>query len=77
MRNSVVEPYNTVLCSPFLSNHNDMTVLFDNEQINKVCKDKLGIDHPNYSDVNAVVADHLSSSIASMRFNGNMGLHDL
>ena len=77
MRNSVVEPYNAVLSQPSLIEHNDMTVFFDNEQLNKICTNKLGIESPKYSDVNAVVADHLSSQIASMRFNGNMGLHGL
>ena len=77
MRTSVVEPYNNVLCSHCLLEHNDMTVFVDNEQLYKICEDKLGIETPNYKDVNTVAADHISSMIASMRFDGTMSLKEL
>ena len=44
--------------------------MVDNEQIYKICEDRLGISDPNYADVNSVIVDHLSSLTASMRFGG-------
>ena len=77
MRTSVVEPYNTVLSTHSLLEHNDLTVFFDNERLYKICADKLGIESPNYKDINTVAADYISSMMASMRFDGTMSLQDL
>ena len=48
----------------------DMTILADNEQIYKICEKRLGIPDPTYKDVNAVIADYLSSMTATLRFGG-------
>ena len=77
MRSSVVEPYNTVLSTHSILEHNDLTVYFDNQQLYKICEDKLGIGSPNYTDVNKVAADYISSMFASMRHEGTMSLKDL
>ena len=56
-----------------------LTICLDNEQIYKLCQDRLGITNPKYEDVNAVIADHLSSVTSSMRFGGsiNKSLNDM
>ena len=77
MRNSVIEPYNSVLSTHSILEHNDLTVFFDNEQLYKICEDKLDIGSPNYADVNKVAADFISSMFASMRFEGTISLKNL
>ena len=77
MRTSVIEPYNAVLSTHSILEHNNLTILFDNEQLYKTCEDKLGIGNPKYTDVNAVIADYLSSMFAPMCFEGTMSLECL
>ena len=45
-------------------------MLLDNEQLYKICENRLGLKNPNYADANAVVADHFTGITAAMRFGG-------
>ena len=56
-----------------------LTTMVDNEKIYKICENRLGIHDPNYTDVNRVIVDHMSSMTASMRYGGtsNKSLNDI
>ena len=71
---SVVEPYNSVLSTHALLEHNDVSVVLDNEAIYDVCKTNLKIDRPNYKNLNRVVAQTVSSLTCSLRFPGSLNV---
>ena len=79
MTTSITEIYDCVFALRTLIEHTDLTTLYDNEQIYKVCEKRLGLPNPTYADVNAVIADHQSSITASMRFGGttNKSLYEM
>lgn len=70
---SVVEPYNSVLTTHSTLKNTHCTFLADNEAIYKMCKN-LGIKSPNYSDLNRIVAQVVSSITASLRFPGTLNV---
>ena len=45
-------------------------VVFDNEKLYNICDKKLGLNNPKYADINSIIAQHLSSLTATMRFGG-------
>jgi len=67
---SVVEPYNSVLSTHALLEHNDVTVVLDNEAIYDICKNRLKIEKPSYKNLNRIIAQVISSLTASLRFSG-------
>ncbi|XP_035794676.1 tubulin alpha-8 chain-like [Anopheles albimanus] len=71
---SVVEPYNSVLCTHGTMNTSDCCFIMDNEATYGICSKTLQIDRPKYSDLNALVAQVVSSATASLRFNGSMNV---
>ncbi|XP_050096697.1 tubulin alpha-8 chain-like [Anopheles aquasalis] len=71
---SVVEPYNSVLCTHGTMNTSDCCFIMDNEATYEICSKTLQIDRPKYSDLNALVAQVVSSATASLRFNGTMNV---
>jgi tubulin alpha len=68
MSTSVVEPYNSVLATKSLLEFNDVTVVLDNEAIYDICKKRLKIERPSYSNLNRIIAQVISSMTASLRF---------
>ena len=75
----MTEIYDSIFTLNTLIEHTSLSTLFDNEQIYKICENRLGLPKPTYADVNAVIADHLSSITASMRFGGttNKSLYEI
>lgn len=71
---AVVEPYNTVLSTHALLEHNDVTVVLDNEAIYDICKSRLGINRPSYTNLNRLIAQVVSSLTASLRFSGSLNV---
>jgi tubulin alpha len=71
---AVVEPYNCVLSTHSLLEHTDVAVMLDNEAIYDICKGSLGIDTPNYTNLNRLVAQVISSLTASLRFDGALNV---
>lgn len=71
---SVVEPYNSVLSTHSLLEHNDVTVVLDNEAIYDICKRKLKVDRPTYSNLNQMIAQVISSLTSSLRFSGSLNV---
>jgi len=71
---AVVEPYNTVLSTHFAMDHADVTFLLDNDALFQICKSRLDIDRPSYVDLNRLIAQVVSSSTASLRFEGTLNV---
>jgi len=71
---AVVEPYNSVLSTHSLLEHTDVAFLLDNEAIYDICKRSLGIEKPNYANLNRLVAQLISSLTASLRFPGSLNV---
>ncbi|XP_025094504.1 tubulin alpha-8 chain-like [Pomacea canaliculata] len=70
MSTSVVEPYNAVLATHSLLEHSDCSFLLDNQAIFQLCKTKLDVDRPSYSNLNRLVCQAISAITASLRFKG-------
>lgn len=71
---AVVEPYNCVLSTHSLLEHTDVAVMLDNEAIYDICKRSLDIETPNYTNLNRLVAQVISSLTASLRFDGALNV---
>lgn len=71
---AVVEPYNAVLATHGTLEHSDICFLLDNEAIFDICNNSLDIDRPNYSNLNRLVAQVISSTTTSLRFSGSMNV---
>lgn len=71
---SVVEPYNTVLTTHTTLEHADCTFMVDNEAIYDICRRNLDISRPNFSSLNNMIAQVVSSVTASLRFDGSLNV---
>lgn len=72
--NCIVEPYNSMLSTHWLLDHTDISILVDNESIYEICKKKLDIKHPTYSNLNRIISKVVSSMTASLRFEGELNV---
>ena len=71
---SVVEPYNAVLSTHGLLEHEDITILLDNEAIYGINQRSLDIPRPSYAQLNDVIAQVFSSTTASLRYEGELNV---
>jgi tubulin alpha len=71
---SIVEPYNAVLCGHTLLEHNDVTVLLDNEAVYDICRRNLDLERPSYTNLNRLIAQVISSLTASLRFESSLNV---
>lgn len=69
---SVVEPYNAVLSTHALMDYADVTTVLDNEAIYDICKSRLRVEKPAYSNLNHIIAQVVSSMTSSLRFEGSL-----
>jgi tubulin alpha len=69
---SVVEPYNSVLSTHALMEFTDVSLVFDNEALYDVCRNKLGVQSPSYAQVNRQIAQVVSSMTSSLRYDGSL-----
>lgn len=67
---SVLEPYNSVLSTYSCMELMNIGFLSDNEAVYDICKKNLGIERPNYVNLNRLIAQAVSSITASLRFGG-------
>ncbi|XP_015256022.1 PREDICTED: tubulin alpha chain-like isoform X2 [Cyprinodon variegatus] len=67
---AVVEPYNTVLATHTMRDYSDCTFMMDNEAIYEICRSKLDIERPTYTNLNRLISQVVSSINASLRFRG-------
>ncbi|CAH1153395.1 unnamed protein product [Phaedon cochleariae] len=71
---AVVEPYNAVLTTHSTLEHSDCAFMVDNEAIYDICVRNLNIPRPGYSNLNRLIAQIVSSTTASLRFDGAMNV---
>lgn len=71
---SVVEPYNSVLATSYLLEHVDIVFFLDNEAVYDICRKRLDIVSPNYSNLNRLIAQVCSTITVSLRFGGTLNV---
>ncbi|KAG5871864.1 hypothetical protein JTB14_033872 [Gonioctena quinquepunctata] len=71
---AVVEPYNAVLTTHSTLEHSDCAFMVDNEAIYDICQTNLDIPQPGYSNLNRLIAQIVSSTTTSLRFDGSMNV---
>jgi tubulin alpha len=71
---SVVEPYNSVLSTHSLLEHTDVAVMLDNEAIYDICRKRLSVERPSYTNLNRLIAQQVSGMTASLRFEGALNV---
>ncbi|KAI9298964.1 alpha-tubulin [Neoconidiobolus thromboides FSU 785] len=74
LSSAVVEPYNSVLHTHSSIDHTDCTFMIDNQAVFELCKSKLGIERPDYKDLNQIIAQAVSSVTTSLRFSGQLNV---
>ncbi|KAJ8964595.1 hypothetical protein NQ317_006511 [Molorchus minor] len=71
---AVVEPYNSILTTHTTLSHSDCAFMVDNEAIYDICRRKLGIERPDYINLNRLISQVVSSITASLRFDGALNV---
>ncbi|XP_045461778.1 tubulin alpha-2 chain-like [Harmonia axyridis] len=71
---SIVEPYNSVFSTHANLDTSTCTFLMDNEATFDICSKKLGIERPNYCNLNRLIAQVVSSTTTSLRFTGSLNV---
>ncbi|KAK4884615.1 hypothetical protein RN001_000886 [Aquatica leii] len=71
---AVVEPYNTILTTHDTLEHSDCSFIFDNEAIYDICRTKLDVERPSYTNLNRLLAQIISSVTSSLRFEGSLNV---
>jgi len=71
---SVVEPYNSILCTHTTLENSDCSFMVDNEAIYDICRRNLDIQRPTYNNLNRIIAQVVSSVTASLRFEGHLNV---
>ncbi|KAI6035086.1 Tubulin/FtsZ, GTPase domain-containing protein [Pisolithus orientalis] len=74
LSSSVVEPYNSVLTTHTTLEHSDCSFMVDNEAIYDICKKRLGVPQPSFTNLNRLIAQVVSSITASLRFDGSLNV---
>ena len=67
-----VQNYNSALSLANLLEVSDGVLLIENEKVNKTCTSLLKIAQPSFSDLNSVIAQHLSGSLLPSPDSHNM-----
>merc|ERR1712035_258984 len=62
MSSAVVEPYNSILTTHTTLEHTDCAFMVDNEAIYDICRTKLGVERPSYSNLNRMISQVVSSN---------------
>ena len=71
---AVVEPYNAVLTTHTTMEHADCTFMVDNEATFDICHQNLDVERPTYSNLNRLIVQVVSSTTASLRFDGALNV---
>jgi len=74
MSSAVVEPYNSILTTHTTLEHTDCAFMVDNEAIYDICRTKLNVERPSYSNLNRLISQVVSSITASLRFKGALNV---
>jgi len=71
----VVEPYNGMLATYWLTDHTDVSLVLDNEALYNTCQKMLSTKaKPSYGNLNRVISKVVSSTTASLRFDGELNV---
>ena len=70
----IVEPYNSVLSTHSMMEHTDVAIILDNEAVYDIHRRQLNIEWPNYTNLNRLIAQVISSLTASLRFDGALNV---
>jgi len=70
----VVEPYNALLSTHWLTDYAEISVVLDNEAIYEICQKNLDIKRPSYDTLNRLISKSISSMTASLRFGGELNM---
>lgn len=62
---AVVEPYNSILTTHTTLEHADCSFMVDNEAIYDICRRNLGLERPNYINLNRLIAQGSSRASQS------------
>ena len=71
---AIVEPYNSVMFAHSTFDHYDVSFLVDNEALYDICFGQLNLPRPTYTNLNRMVAQIVSSTTASLRFEGSLNV---
>lgn len=71
---AVVEPYNSILTTHTTLEHTDCAFMVDNEAIFDICRSKLDVEMPSYTNLNRIIGQVVSSITASLRFDGSLNV---
>ncbi|XP_076030668.1 tubulin gamma-1 chain [Oratosquilla oratoria] len=68
----VVQPYNSLLTLKRLTQSADCVVVLDNTALNRIASDRLHIQNPTFTQINALVSTIMSVSTATLRYPSYM-----
>ncbi|OSX60103.1 hypothetical protein POSPLADRAFT_1074916 [Postia placenta MAD-698-R-SB12] len=74
LSSAIVEPYNAVLTTHATLEYCDCSFLVDNEAIYDICKQRIGVSQPGFTNLNRLIAQVVSSVTASLRFGGSLNV---
>lgn len=74
MAPAIVEPYNAILTTHTSLETTDVSFLVDNQAIYEICRTRLDLDRPTYTNLNRIIAQIISSITASLRFEGALNV---
>ena len=58
---NVIQTYNKFLSMHCTSDHTEISMVFDNRQLQNICRDRLLIEAPTYDNINSLIARSISS----------------
>lgn len=68
----VVQPYNSMLALKRLISNADSVVILDNQALDRIASDRLQLDNPDLSHINALISTIMSVSTATLRYPSYM-----
>ena len=72
LSNAIIEPYNAVMHFSKLIQNVDVSLTLENPQIYRLCKERLGIEQPSFTNLNHLIAQVVSSITLSARSQGSL-----
>lgn len=68
----IVEPYNTILALASSRHVVDLSLMLDNQAAYRICETQLQLKSPHFSDVNRLIAQCISGSTGSLRYESEL-----
>lgn len=64
----IVEPYNCIFATHYTKDVVDLSLMLDNEAAYRMCQKNLNMKDPDFTDLNRIIAQIVSSCTTSLRF---------